>query len=135
MDPLIWGPGAWLFIHSITLNYPERPSIEHQTNMKNFIFSLTYLLPCEVCKYNYSKKIKKLNINNIVKNKSNLIKMFIDIHNEVNVQTNKKKLTQQEAINEITKQYEKKNDSTQCTTILCVSMIFFVITIILMNKK
>ena len=135
MDPLIWGPSAWLFIHSITLSYPEKPSVEYQTNMKNFIHSLSYLLPCEECKYNYSKKLKKLNINNIVKNKSDLIKMFINIHNEVNIQTNKKIFIQNEAINEITKQYKKKKDANQCTTVLCVSMIFFVITIILMNKK
>ena len=26
MDPLIWGPHAWFFLHSITLVYPDNPS-------------------------------------------------------------------------------------------------------------
>ena len=27
MEPNIWGPGAWTFLHSITFQYPENPSI------------------------------------------------------------------------------------------------------------
>ena len=137
MDPNIWGPGAWLFIHSITLNYPEKPSINEQMHMKNFIYSLSYLLPCEVCKYHYSKKIHKLNINNIVKNKSDLINMFINIHNEVNLQSNKRTYLYNEAINEITQKYneKKENNTNQCSTVLCVSIIFFVITIVMMHKN
>ena len=30
MEPNIWGPGAWTFLHSITFQYPENP-----TDLKN----------------------------------------------------------------------------------------------------
>ena len=28
MNPKFWGPHAWIFLHSITLNYPKEPSDE-----------------------------------------------------------------------------------------------------------
>ena len=36
MEPKVWGPGAWLFLHSITMNYPENPSETEKMYYKNF---------------------------------------------------------------------------------------------------
>ena len=36
MNPKIWGPGGWLFLHSITLNYPENPTENDKMYHKNF---------------------------------------------------------------------------------------------------
>ena len=38
MNPKIWGPHAWIFLHSITLNYPENPTPElKKNNIKDFL--------------------------------------------------------------------------------------------------
>ena len=29
----IWGPDAWLFLHTITFNYPENPSEQDKVNL------------------------------------------------------------------------------------------------------
>ena len=51
----IWGPPGWLFLHSVTMGYPENIDInnpEHvikKENMKLFFTSLGHTLPCELC--------------------------------------------------------------------------------------
>ena len=32
MNPNIWGESAWLFLHTITLNYPENPTFLDKHN-------------------------------------------------------------------------------------------------------
>ena len=36
MDPKIWGPSTWLFLHTITLNYPNNPTQQDIDNYKKF---------------------------------------------------------------------------------------------------
>ena len=32
MEPKIWGEHAWIFLHTITLNYPEEPTFSDKYN-------------------------------------------------------------------------------------------------------
>ena len=41
MDPRIWGPPAWTFLHSVTLAYPDNPTETDRTNYKKFFNSST----------------------------------------------------------------------------------------------
>ena len=59
MDPNIWGSQAWLFLHTITLNYPDNPSKFDKENFKNFFENLSHVIPCDVCKDHYKQNIRK----------------------------------------------------------------------------
>lgn len=87
MEPNIWGPPAWTFLHSVTLNYPDNPSSEHKTNYKNFFESLGDVLPCPTCKKHYKENIIKHPIR--LDSKDDLTKWLVDIHNKVNEQNDK----------------------------------------------
>ena len=39
MEPNIWGPGAWLLLHSITLNYPDN-RLDYCSNFLKMMFAL-----------------------------------------------------------------------------------------------
>ncbi len=54
-----WGPHLWIFLHSIAMNYPEKPTKLDMYNMKNYIFSLAEILPCEGCKKHFKKVLVK----------------------------------------------------------------------------
>ena len=84
MDPNIWGPHAWIFLHSITYNYPEKPSSSQQKSAINFFKSLRYLLPCSICKDNYADHLIQNPIENNVQSRKKIVKWLIDIHNDVN---------------------------------------------------
>lgn len=82
MQPEVWGPPGWTFLHSITLNYPENPTIKEKENYSNFFNLLSEILPCERCKEHYKKNIKENPIN--LNSKEELTKWLFDIHNKVN---------------------------------------------------
>ena len=85
MDPTIWGPHGWIFLHSITYNYPENPSEDVQKAAINFFSNLDKLLPCDICKTNYSNHLQTYPIEENVTSREKLMKWLIDIHNEVNI--------------------------------------------------
>ena len=82
MDPKIWGPSAWLFLHTITFNYPNNPTKEDKENIHKFFDSLKYTIPCRTCKEHYKDNLKNIPIK--LDSKDDLIEWLFDIHNSVN---------------------------------------------------
>ena len=87
MDPNIWGSHAWLFLHTITLNYPDNPTKFDMDNYKKFFENLGEVIPCEVCKAHYKKNIKMYPIQ--LESKEALAKWLHHIHNLVNIKNDK----------------------------------------------
>ena len=42
MLPEVWGPGAWTFLHTITMHYPDNPNIDQKNNHKQLFENLIY---------------------------------------------------------------------------------------------
>lgn len=98
MEPTIWGPHAWIFLHSITLGYPEYPTDRDKQNFKNFFENLGYILPCDKCRFNYVEHMKKYNLDNALGSRDELIKWLVNIHNEVNNLNNKSSMSYENMI-------------------------------------
>lgn len=94
MEPTVWGPSAWTFLHSITLNYPEQPSEKDKLQTKEFFESIGNVLPCPVCRHHYIQTIQEIPIQ--LNSKDDLVHWLIDIHNKVNQITNKKEISYDE---------------------------------------
>lgn len=97
MDPDIWGPPAWKFIHLLTLNYPNKPSFEDKYNYKEYILSLQKVLPCDTCSNHFKNKIEQSNFDNILQSRETLFEWFVDVHNSINKENKKKEWTYTEA--------------------------------------
>ena len=94
INPNLWGPSSWNFMHYITLGYPENPTDEVKKNTLYLFASLKYLLPCEKCRYNYQMHLEKHPLNDVVlSSRTLLVNWLIDVHNEVNVSLNKAQIT------------------------------------------
>ena len=111
MNPEIWGPGAWLFLHSITLAYPNNPTELDKQNYKTFFEILKNVIPCKKCSYNYSKNIKDNNISNHLDSKVSLVKWLVNIHNQVNIENNKNIMEYKDVIKEYKKIYNISKNS------------------------
>ena len=100
MNPKIWGPSGWLFIHSIALNYPDKPNKNEQEAIQQFLKSLAHLLPCKTCSELYKKDLpiieKEMSLITASQNKTNLVKWVNLMHNQVNKNINKKTYTHEE---------------------------------------
>ena len=111
MEPNIWGPGAWLFLHSITLNYPDKPTLEQKKIYNDFFHLLGNVLPCSKCQRNYKSHINNSPISFNLKNKESLSKWLVNIHNQVNKINNKPIISYNQFISDIESIYQNPNQS------------------------
>ena len=98
MHPEFWGPSGWKFLHSITFQYPMKPTIDDKAHYKEFFNSLKYTLPCQKCAYHYAKHIRKYPIDSALNSKDDLVKWLINIHNEVNKSLGKREYSYHEVM-------------------------------------
>ena len=56
----IWGPVAWTLLHTISFNYPVKPTLEQKHQYRDFILSLQNVLPCGTCRKNLTTNFKQL---------------------------------------------------------------------------
>ena len=130
MNPKIWGPPGWIFLHSIAYGYPNNPTPEEKKAAINFLNSLGHMLPCKTCSELYKKDLvlfKKTNeLKEAVENKTNLIKFINLIHNKVNENLNKTQYSDAEYDNYYKNMYENKTTNFNYILIL---LIIFILTI------
>ena len=105
MEPEIWGPPAWKFIHLLTLNYPNKPTFQDKYNYKQFILSLQKVLPCETCSKHFQENIQNSNFEDILKSRESLFEWFVDVHNSVNKQNKKEEWSYNKVYNELQNNY------------------------------
>ena len=127
MNPKIWGPGGWLFLHSITLNYPENPSDKDKMFHKNFFLNLQNVLPCPNCSRHYSINLKKYPIDEALENKELLTKWLINIHNEVNKANFKKIYTYEEVIQKYDNLYKGSNIINNIFIVIVIALLIYFI--------
>jgi hypothetical protein len=54
----VWGPSMWHFLHTMSFNYPVKPTTDEKTHYKAFMLNLQYILPCKYCRQNLTKNYK-----------------------------------------------------------------------------
>jgi len=107
----VWGPSIWHFLHTMSFNYPVKPTREQKKHYKNFIMSLGKILPCRHCRDNFPKNLKSVPItNNVLKNRHNFSKWMYDFHEQVNKMLKKKSGL---SFNKVRNRYE--NFRSRCT--------------------
>lgn len=113
-NPDAWGPPAWIFLHCITLTYPEKPTPEEKERYRIFFYSLGDVLPCKMCRQEYTIRMKKFPIEPFLDSKKTLTQWMIDFHNSVNKRTKKPVIdTRQKALATIRRECKKYNNSDQ----------------------
>lgn len=56
----IWGPPLWHFLHTMSFNYPLRPTAQQKRDYRRFMESLQGVLPCGKCRENLAKNYRTL---------------------------------------------------------------------------
>ena len=127
MNPKIWGPAGWLFLHSIAYGYPINPSEDEKKAAIDFYTSLQYLLPCKTCSELYKKDLKTLknefSLKNAVQSKKTLIKWVNTMNNLVNKNLNKKEYSDEQYTNYYTNIYNEKKTNKYSVGILIIIFI------------
>jgi len=131
-----WGPAAWLFLHSVTFQYPENPTDQDKNNYKIFFDSLQNILPCPNCREHYQKNLKENPMN--LESRESLIKWVIDLHNAVNKKNSKKEYSYDE-VNDLyqsTYNYSiKENESVESNMKFILILILIILIIFYFLKR
>lgn len=87
----IWGPLIWTALHTISFNYPVKPTPEDKTHYKDFIYSLRYVLPCKYCRINLTKNLKQKPLLNChMASRETFSRYIYELHELVNKMLGKK---------------------------------------------
>jgi hypothetical protein len=87
----VWGPALWHSLHTMSFNYPVKPTTEQKEYYYNFFMGLQHVLPCKYCRDNYTKNLEKLPLtNNKLKNRDSFSRWLYEIHELVNTNLEKK---------------------------------------------
>jgi hypothetical protein len=97
----IWGPPLWHVLHTISFNYPVKPTKEDKDNYLNYFNSLKYILPCKYCRDNLKNNLKKLPLKRgVFKSRDTLSRWVYLLHEEVNKMLGKKSNLSYEMVRE-----------------------------------
>ena len=87
----VWGPSMWHYLHTMSFNYPVKPTCDDKTNYRNFVLNLKYVLPCGKCRMNLCKNFKKLPLKmGHMKSRETFSKYIYNLHELINHMLDKK---------------------------------------------
>lgn len=136
INPSLWGPHCWKFLHFVTLSYPENPTEEDKTKVKNFIFCLKNILPCEKCRHHFHINLNKYPITDkVLSSRYNLINWLLNIHNEVNSKNGKKMYTYQDLLKEYDLENNNENYNVEIATIALLVLLVIIVAIYMIKFR
>jgi len=87
----VWGPAMWHYLHTMSFNYPVKPSAEDKKYYKDFVLSLKNVLPCKYCRLNLKTNFKQLPLKNSdMKDRESFSRYIYELHELINRMLNKK---------------------------------------------
>jgi hypothetical protein len=87
----VWGPSMWHYLHTMSFNYPVKPTCDDKTNYRNFVLNLKYVLPCGKCRMNLCKNFKKLPLKmSHMKSRESFSRYMYNLHELINGMLDKK---------------------------------------------
>ena len=87
----VWGPSMWHFLHTMSFNYPVKPTAEDKKHYSDFIYNLQYILPCGHCRKNLKNNFKSFPLKPChLENRNNFSRYIYGLHELINKMLNKK---------------------------------------------
>jgi len=87
----VWGPPLWHTLHTISFNYPIKPTISQAKQYMDWFKNLKNILPCKYCRDNLTKNLKLLPLEpSVFKNRESLSRFVYELHEIVNTMLGKK---------------------------------------------
>ena len=110
LDPTIWGPHYWFFLHTVTMTYPHYPNGITKKKYYEFIHNLPLFLPVENISREFSKLLDKYPVTPYLDNRTSLIKWMHFIHNKINEQLEKPTISLNTFLNNYYNKYKTNSE-------------------------
>jgi hypothetical protein len=93
LDPSVWGPHYWFFLHTIALNYPQFPNAVSKKKYYDFISNIPLFIPVENIANHFSNLLDQYPVSPYLDSRDSFIKWIHFIHNKINERLEKPKMS------------------------------------------
>ena len=113
LDPTVWGPHYWFFLHTISICYPLRPNSITKKKYYEFIQNIPMFIPIESISTYFSKLLDEYPISPYLDNRESLIRWVWFIHNKINEKLEKPQISLNDFYINYYEAYKPKNEKIQ----------------------
>ncbi len=89
LDPKIWGPHYWFFLHTVTLCYPLRPNAVTKKKYYEFVNNIPLFIPNENLSSEFSKLLDEFPVSPYLDTRETFVKWMHFMHNKINMKLEK----------------------------------------------
>jgi len=93
LDPKIWGPHYWFFLHTISMSYPIHPNAVTKKKYYDFVQNIPLFIPVESIAGEFSKLLDQYPVQPYLDNKESFIRWMWFIHNKINKKLEKPEIS------------------------------------------
>jgi hypothetical protein len=110
LDPKVWGPHYWFFLHTIAMTYPHHPNTITKKKYYELIQNLPLFIPVEEISKEFEKMIDLYPITPYLDNRDSFIRWTHFIHNKINEKLEKPPISLNDFFIIYYNQYKSQNE-------------------------
>ena len=110
LDPKVWGPHYWFFLHTLAMTYPHHPNSVTKKKYYEFIQNLPLFLPVEEISGEFSKLIDKYPVTPYLDNRDSFVRWMHFIHNKINEKLEKPQISLNDFFIKYYDEYKSEDD-------------------------
>ena len=81
----VWGPSQWHFLHTMSFNYPVKPTNKDKKHYIDYMLNLVNILPCKHCRENLKKNYKVFPLTmDCMKDRNSFSRYVYRLHERIN---------------------------------------------------
>ena len=109
LDPNVWGPKYWFFLHTIAMTYPHHPNDVTKKKYYEFIQNLPLFIPVESMGNDFSKLLDEYPVTSYLDSRESFIRWTHFVHNKINEKLEKPKISLNEFYIKYYEEYKPKD--------------------------
>ena len=109
LDPNIWGPKYWFFLHTIAITYPHRPNDVTKRKYYELVQNMPLFIPVETIGNEFSKLLELYPVTAYLDSRESFVRWMHFIHNKINDKLEKPKISIDDFYVQYYEAYKSKN--------------------------
>jgi hypothetical protein len=109
LDPTVWGPHFWFFLHTLAISYPHHPNSVTKKKYYELIQNLPLFIPVETIGNDFARLLDEYPVTAYLDSRESLIRWMHFIHNKINEKLEKPKITLNEFYFRYYEEYKPKD--------------------------
>ena len=110
LDPKIWGPHYWFFLHTLAMTYPHHPNAVTKKKYYEFIQNLPLFIPVEEISKEFEKLIDQYPITPYLDNRDSFVRWTHFVHNKINEKLEKPSISLNDFFVQYYNSYKSQNE-------------------------